>query len=77
MTLCITYLIDRGRASSTVKLYISALTTVLREVGIIIPDKSYEISALIRACKLKNDELFIRLPIQRGLLNMLLDKVWE
>ena len=32
-------------------------------------------SALIQACKLRNDQLFIRFPIQRSLVHMILDKI--
>ena len=33
------------------------------------------LSSLIRACKLKNDRIFTRMPIQRPLLNVLLDSL--
>ena len=71
----ITHLIKIGRASQTISSYISAIKAVLRAEDIFILDNSYELAALVKACKLKNDEIHIRLPIQRNLLHLLVDKI--
>ena len=65
------YLIQKGLQSSTIKSYISAIKSVLRDDGYEWNEKRGLLSSLTQACKLKNDQVKCRLPIQRGLLNLL------
>ena len=62
------YLIQSGRQSSTVKSYLSAVRTVLRTENVKLQEDLYLISSLTKACRLKNDRVKHRLPIQRDLL---------
>ena len=66
------YLIQKGLQSSTIKSYISAIKKILKDDGYIWDDKQGLLSSLTQACKLQNDKIKCRLPIQRGLLNLLL-----
>ena len=66
------YLIDKGRKASTVKSYISAIKSVLKEGDIEISEDRFLINSLIRACHYKRDRVHIKLPIRRYLLNALL-----
>ena len=58
-----------------VKSYCSAVRTILKQEGIFVTEKSYILSALTRACKLKYNRVQTRLPIQKGLLHLIIDQV--
>ena len=66
------YLVDTGVQSSTLKSYFSAIKFVLKQDGYNWDDNKVLLNSLIRGCKLENDSLKIRLPIQKGLLELLL-----
>ena len=70
-------LVQIGRASQTISSYIRAIKAVLRTEQIIIKDESYTLASLIKACKIKNEILHVRPPIQKGLLRILLDRMDE
>ena len=70
----VTYLVDTNKQSSTVKSYISAVKAVLREDGYILDQDQFVLNALTRACKLNNDATRTRLPIHKGLLNIILEQ---
>ena len=69
------YLVDRNSKSTTINSYISAIKSVLRDIDIIIQEDCYLLSALTRACRLKNDVLQTRLPIKKGMLRILLKEI--
>ena len=69
------YLIEDRKCSSTVKSYISAIRAVLCNVGIKLNTDQFLLDALTKACKLKNDVVRTRLPIQKGLLTILVKHV--
>ena len=75
LSLFIGYLIHNNKQSSTVRSYISAIKTTLKANSINISEDSYLLASLTRACKLKNDRVKTRLPIQKGMLSVLLRKV--
>ena len=58
--------------SSTIASYISAIKGTLRDDGYEWDDPKIMLHSLIRACKLQNDVLKCRLPIQKGLLELIL-----
>ena len=63
---------DGGVQSSTLKSYFSAIKHVLKQDGYMWNDNKVLLSSLVRGCKLENDRVKIRLPIQKGLFEMLL-----
>ena len=67
-----THLVNQGAQSSTLKSYISAIKSKLKTDGYIWDDESMMLNALTKACKLKNDVVYDRLPIRKGLLICLL-----
>ena len=69
------YLIDNKKQSQTVRSYVSAIQTVLKDDGIKISEDQYLISSLTRACRLTNDRIKACLPIQKGLLTLILNQV--
>ena len=69
------YLVDRGVQSSTLRSYFSAIKHILRQDGYIWDDKKVLLSSLVRGCQLENDRVKVRLPIQRGLLELLLFEI--
>lgn len=71
------HLVDNKKQSSTVRSYITAIRQILRIADIEIKEDKYLLSSLIKACKLKNDRLYIRMPIRKSLLIQLLKKVDE
>ena len=66
------YLIENGNQSSTVKSYVSAIKSILKDDGYSWNENTLLISSLTRACKLVNDSVRCRLPIQSRLLDMIL-----
>ena len=66
------YLVDSGVQSSTLKSYFTAIKHVLRQDGYEWNDRKALLSSLVKGCKIENDQLKVRLPIQKGLLEMLL-----
>ena len=66
------YLVDGGVQSSTLKSYFSAIKHVLRQDGYEWNDRKVLLSSLVRGCGLENDKVKIRLPIQKGLMELLL-----
>ena len=67
------FLVDSKLKSSTVKSYISAIRSVLSDLNVRILQENFTLAALTRACRIRNDELVIRLPIQKDLINLILD----
>ena len=66
------YLVDGGIQSSTLKSYFSVIKHILKQDGYMWNDNKVLLSSLVRGCRLENDRVKIRLPIQKGLLEMLL-----
>ena len=73
LVLFIGYLIEKKNfKSQSVKSYISAIRGVLHDDGIELNDNKFLLSALTRACKLKNDKVRTRLPIRKEMLGTIL-----
>ena len=68
----VAYLIQDDKQSQTIRSYISAVKKVLRDDGIEINEDKMLLASLTKACKLKNDSVKTRLPIQKGMLRILL-----
>ena len=66
------YLVDKGNQSGTIRSYISAIKKVLKEDGYNWNDNIVLFDSLTKACRLCNDHVKTRLPIQIGLLELLL-----
>ena len=71
-TLYIAYLIKQGVQSATVKTYLSAIKRNLIDDKYKWDDSKVLITSLTRACKLNNDTVYTRLPIQCGFLELIL-----
>ena len=69
------HLVDKGVQSSTLKSYFSAIKHVLKQDGYTWDDNKVILSSLVKGCKLENDRVKVRLPIKKGLLEMLLFEV--
>ena len=65
----------KKRQSSTVKSYVSAIKHVLKSDGYDWDDGKILLNTITKSCKLKNDRLKVRLPIQKGLLELILFKI--
>ena len=74
LTLFVGYLIENGKKSSTICSYISAVKAVLCEDNVVISEDRYLLTSLTKACKYKNDQVRLRLPVQKGLLHIILDQ---
>ena len=72
VTLFIGYKIDQGMKSTTVKSYVSAIKKTLVDDGYPWDDQRVLLLSLTKACKLVNDKVKTRLPIQCSLLEMIL-----
>ena len=66
------HIIDNGAQSQTVRSYVSAIKIVLKLDGHTWDDSKVLINCLTKACRVQNDKLKCRLPIQKGLFEMIL-----
>ena len=66
------YLVHCHKRSQTVKSYVSAVKAVLKDDSIFICENKFLLTSLIQACKFKNDKIRTRIPIQKGLLKLIL-----
>ena len=71
-SLFLVYLIEKGAKSSTIKSYKSAIKSVLTDDGYDWNDNKIMLNCLTKACKIKNDVVMTRLPIERKLLDLIL-----
>ena len=69
------FLIQNKRKSTTIKSYISAIRTILKEDKIDISEDSFQLKALTRACKLMVDKVKTHLPIHKDVLCMIIKQV--
>ena len=65
-------LVDEGVQSSTLKSYISVIRAILRADNYRWDDQKIEITMVTKACHLKNNRVYSRLPILKGLLEIIL-----
>ena len=75
VSLFLAYLIDRGVQSSSIHSYVSAIKRVLVTDGYQWDDNKILLSTLTRSCRLVNDRVRTRLPIQCGLLEIILFEI--
>ena len=75
VTLFIGYKIENGMQSSTVKCYVTAIKKLLVDDGYKWNDQKVLLGSLTRACRLINDKVYTRLPIQCGLLELIIFEV--
>ena len=75
VTLFIAYKIQEGAKSTTVKSYVSAIKRILVDDGYPWDDQRVLLGSLTKACKIVNDRVHTRLPIQCGLLEVILFEV--
>lgn len=66
-----THLADNRRKSATIRSYISAIRYCLGLDGIRVSHDNCELAAIIQAAKHENDQLYIRLPIQKHLMKLI------
>ena len=75
LILFVDHLIETKKKSTTVKSYVSEIRGILADEGFRLCENSFLLTSLTLACKLINDRVKIRLPIQRLFLELILDKV--
>lgn len=68
-----THLADTHKKPSTIRSYVSAIKHKLRSDGVELDDQTLELTAIVRAVKLNNDRIYIRLPLGKRLFPMILD----
>ena len=71
------YLIENKKKSGTVRSYVCAIKAVLQEDGIVVNEDKFLLGSITKACRLINDKVRTRLPIQKGMLRILLKKIDE
>ena len=69
------YMVQKGVQSSTLKSYFSAIKGILADDGYIWCNNRIVLGSLVKACKLTNDRVKTRLPIQIRLLEILLFEI--
>ena len=70
------YLIQEDELqSSTIKTYVSAIKSVLKDDGYSWDNELLVLSSLTKACKMENDSVKSRLPIKRKFLDLILNEL--
>ena len=75
LVLFVGYLVQNKRKSSTIKSYISAIRSVLRDDGENLCENKYLLTSLTKACRYVNDQVRTRLPIRKPLLMLILEAI--
>ena len=65
------FLVHNNLKSGMVRSYILAIRGVLREIGVKLQENDYLLSSLTKACKLKNDQMVVHLPIHKSMLGLI------
>ena len=71
------HFINEKKKASTIRSYVSAIKTMLKENRIKLSEDKYLISSLTKACSYRNDQVYLRLPIRKYLLNIIVDQTWK
>ena len=69
------FLVNDKKQLATVKSYVSAIRAVLQEIGVKLSKDLSLISSLTKACRLVNDQIRTRLPIQKSLLAVIIKQL--
>ena len=75
VSLFLAYLIEGGAQSGTIKSYVSAIKSQLQKIKYEWNDSKLLLHSLVRVCKIRNDCVTSRLPIQCSLLENVLFEV--
>ena len=75
LILFIGYLVQEGKKAQTIKSYISGIKAVLKDINVELNEDRFLISSLTNACKLLNNKVRLRLPIQKRLLSLILQEI--
>ena len=73
--LYVAYLIDTNHRPATIKSYVLAIRAVLKNLGVCLVKDNAVLASLLRACRLKNNQIQTRLPIRKGLMQILISSV--
>ena len=72
VTLFVSYKIDGGAQSSTIKSYVSAIKRILTDDGYEWDSTKIMLTSVTKACRMVNDKVYTRLPIQFVLFEVIL-----
>lgn len=75
LELYVAYLVIQKAQEATIRTYISGIKYVARLIGINIDDSKCRFHALVKAARIKNGKIKMRLPIKLKLLNRMLDEI--
>ena len=67
-----THLVELGSQSSTIKSYFSAIKHILKTDGYPWNDDKAMLSTITKSCKIINDQVKVRLPVSRKLLDVMI-----
>ena len=71
------YLVESKRKSTTIRSYISGMKAVLADLGVDLREDRYLLTSLVRVCKLNNDVIQAKIPIQNKLFHLIIDSCNE
>ena len=74
IVLFIGHLINNNRQSATIKSYLSAIRAVLKIDGVKLNEDLFLITSLTKACKLTNDRIHMRRPIDKDMLALIVNQ---
>ena len=67
------HLVDEGKKSTTIKSYISAIKAILLNVSQDITEDRVLLASITRACKIRYDKVNNKLPIKKGVVNIMVN----
>ena len=77
LMLFVGYLINKKCKSMTIRSYICAIKSVPHDVNVTVHEDTYLLGSLIKACRLKNDQIIHKLPIHHSMVQLIVSECIE
>ena len=77
LMLFVGYLINKKCKSRAIRSYICAIKSVLHDVNVTVHEDTYLLGSLIKACRLKNDQIIHKLPIHCAMIQLIVSECIE
>ena len=72
LILLVAFLVQKGSKAATTNSYISAIKAILKQDDVMISEDNYILNSMVCACRLHNNHVRIRLPIQKRLCALII-----
>ena len=72
LILFVGFLVQKGLKAATINSYISVIKAILKQDEVVISEDKYILNSMVHACRLHNNHVRIRLPIQKRLCTLII-----